>query len=236
MLLHRAACPAQTPGTDRGTMTEQTLAHRNSTLDTADGLREVWSGFAQPLRAFLARRMPPGIEVDDVLQDVFVRVQRGIGAVKEADRLHAWIFQVARSAAIDAIRSRPRHTASGDTASELENPDAPETEDSPERLLALCVAPMLDRLDAPYREAMQLVEVEGLTQADAAARVGVTLSAMKSRVQRGRVQLKELLVACCNIDVDARGSVMGYEVRDPSVSKSEGCRPLPRPGGSCGNC
>lgn len=217
-------------------MTEQTLSHRDSTLDRAQALGAVWLDFARPLRAFLSRRVPLGIEVDDVLQDVFVRVQRGIGALKEGDRLHAWIFQVARSAAVDAIRARSRHTAPADAVSALEVPDAPEAEDSPESLLALCVAPMLERLDAPYREAMQLVEVAGLTQAEAAARVGITLSAMKSRVQRARVQLKELLVACCTIDVDARGSVMGYEVRDPSVSKSEGCRPLPRPAGSCRNC
>jgi RNA polymerase sigma-70 factor (ECF subfamily) len=217
-------------------MTEQTLSNRDSTLEAPSNLGAVWLDFARPLRAFLSRRVPQGIEIDDVLQDVFVRVHRGIAAVKDGDKLHAWIFQVARSAAVDAIRSRARHTAPADAAPELEGPDAPDAEDSPERLLALCVAPMLDRLDAPYREAMQLVEVAGLTQAEAAERAGITLSAMKSRVQRARVQLKELLVACCTIDVDARGSVMGYEARDPSVSKSEGCRPLPRPAGSCRNC
>jgi RNA polymerase sigma-70 factor (ECF subfamily) len=74
---------------------------------------------------------------------------------------------------------------------------------------------MLRQLQPAYREAVTLTDLEGITQADAAERVGVSLSGMKSRVQRGRRQLKAVLEACCRVDLDHRGSIVGYEPREP---------------------
>ncbi|MFO0634577.1 MAG: TauD/TfdA family dioxygenase [Nannocystaceae bacterium] len=68
-------------------------------------------------------------------------------------------------------------------------------------------------LPSPYREALTLTELEGLTQREAAQMLGVSLSGMKSRVQRGRVQLRRALEGCCDIAVDARGRVIAYTPR-----------------------
>lgn len=66
---------------------------------------------------------------------------------------------------------------------------------------------------AYYREAIMLVELEELTQQAAAGRLGLSLSGMKSRVQRGRKQLRQMLDACCLIQLDRRGGVAEYERR-----------------------
>jgi RNA polymerase sigma-70 factor (ECF subfamily) len=54
-------------------------------------------------------------------------------------------------------------------------------------------------------------DVEGLSQADAAKRAGISLSGMKSRVQRGRQRLRALLDECCRFDIDCRGKVVEFE-------------------------
>lgn len=72
---------------------------------------------------------------------------------------------------------------------------------------------MLERLSQDYREAVTLVELDGLSQQAAADRLGLSLSGMKSRVQRGRKQLKRLLDDCCLIELDRRGGVVDYEPR-----------------------
>lgn len=64
-----------------------------------------------------------------------------------------------------------------------------------------------------YREAITLTELQGMTQKDAAEMLGISLSGMKSRVQRGRGQIQEMLQACCNIALDARGRVLSYDRR-----------------------
>jgi RNA polymerase sigma-70 factor (ECF subfamily) len=71
------------------------------------------------------------------------------------------------------------------------------------------------RLPSPYREAVTLVELEGLTAREAAEMVGISVSGMKSRVQRGRAQLREMLDACCEIALDARGKVVEFTPRVP---------------------
>lgn len=69
--------------------------------------------------------------------------------------------------------------------------------------------PFVARLPSPYREAVTLTELEGLPQKAAADMAGVSVSGMKSRVQRGRERLREMLLACCEIALDPRGHVIG---------------------------
>jgi RNA polymerase sigma-70 factor, ECF subfamily len=69
------------------------------------------------------------------------------------------------------------------------------------------------RLPPPYREAVTLVELEGLTARAAADIVGISVSGMKSRVQRGRAQLRRMFEACCEIALDARGKVTDFAPR-----------------------
>ena len=75
---------------------------------------------------------------------------------------------------------------------------------------------------SPYREAITLTELEGRTQREAAEMLGISLSGMKSRVQRGRAKLRAMLEACCEIAVDARGKVIACEPR-AAGSKPRGC-------------
>ena len=73
---------------------------------------------------------------------------------------------------------------------------------------------MIERLSGEYRQAVILVDLEGLAQHEAAAQLGLSLSGMKSRVQRGRRQLKGMLEACCTIELDQRRGVLDYAVRN----------------------
>jgi RNA polymerase sigma-70 factor (ECF subfamily) len=166
-----------------------------------------WQDVSARLRPFIARSVVAA-DVDDVLQDVFVRMQRGLAALREEERFTSWLFQVARSAIADHGRARARHPLA---PGEVEEPPAPEPDDddrAASRALATCVAPFVARLPSPYREAVTLVELEGLTTKEAAAMAGISVSGMKSRVQRGRAQLRELFEQCCDIAVDARGKVV----------------------------
>ncbi len=69
------------------------------------------------------------------------------------------------------------------------------------------------QLPSPYREAITLVELEGKTAKEAAEMVGISVSGMKSRVQRGRAQLRELFDRCCESAVDARGKPTDFTPR-----------------------
>jgi predicted DNA-binding protein (UPF0251 family) len=93
--------------------------------------------------------------------------------------------------------------------------------------LAPCLTAMIGRLREPYQTAISLTSLQGLTQAEAATRLGVSISGMKSRVQRGREQLRVMLVRCCAIDVDVRGgvSISTSGNREPVTQSSRRRRP-----------
>ncbi len=173
----------------------------------------------QRLRPFIARRVPPS-DLDDVMQEVFLRIQRSLPSLRDEDRFVPWLYAVARSAIVESHRERgrqPRLDPSGDPGAEAEREG---TEPSAlEQELAGYLLSYVAALPAPYREALTLTELDGLTQKAAADALGITLSGMKSRVQRGRERLRELFEACCRIGVDARGRVIECEPRETS-----GCR------------
>jgi RNA polymerase sigma-70 factor (ECF subfamily) len=71
----------------------------------------------------------------------------------------------------------------------------------------------MEQLPTPSREALVLTDLDGITQAAAATALGLSISGMKSRVQRGRRQLKQVLVQCCEVELDVRGDLSGYRPR-----------------------
>ncbi|MCA9517680.1 MAG: sigma-70 family RNA polymerase sigma factor, partial [Myxococcales bacterium] len=161
-----------------------------------------WEEVAARLRPFVRRRVDSDADADDVLQDALVRIVGGIAAVRDGERVGAWMLQVARSAIAEHGRARARHPLprSGDAPAERAAPPR-EAEHGDERdaeaRVAGSVALFVTRLPSPYREAVTLTELEGRTQREAAALLGISVSAMKSRVQRGRRRLRELIEACC---------------------------------------
>jgi RNA polymerase sigma-70 factor (ECF subfamily) len=80
------------------------------------------------------------------------------------------------------------------------------------------VAMLVAQLESPYREAITLVELEGLTARAAADMVGISVSGMKSRVQRGRARLRQLFDDCCEIALDVRGQVTDFTPRAKSCA------------------
>ncbi|MBT9559588.1 MAG: sigma-70 family RNA polymerase sigma factor [Myxococcales bacterium] len=170
-----------------------------------------WRELETRLRPFVARRVSRAADVDDVLQDVFLRLQRGLGGLRDADRFGPWVYQVTRSAIIDHGRSQARHPLA--THQRVEPDPLPSDENAAEPLLASSITLFVNALPEPYREALTLTELGGLTQREAAERLGISLSGMKSRVQRGRALVKQALLDCCHIALDGRGRVMGCEVR-----------------------
>lgn len=183
--------------------------------------RGAWRDLEAKLRPFIARRVRAEADVDDVVQDVFLRMQRGLAELRDDDRFGPWVYQVARSAVADHHRRAARHPLADGDGAELV-PEQNEDDVSVEQELASYLAPFVAMLPAPYREALTLTELEGLTQKQAADMLGVSLSGMKSRVQRGRAHLRTALEECCHIALDARGRVMACEPR-PDGKVPESC-------------
>ena len=178
----------------------------------------IWKQFHEGLLGFVRRRVRSRETAEDIVQEVMLRVHRQAGGIDRAEAVGAWIHTIARNAITDHYRSASvrRELASGSAvgseATAEPGPDPPDVRGE----LAACVAPLLTRLPQTYREALTLTEIEGLTQAEAAHCLGLSVTGMKSRVQRGRRQLKQELIQCCAVERDARGGLTDYRPRHGS--------------------
>jgi RNA polymerase sigma-70 factor (ECF subfamily) len=175
--------------------------------------RGAWRDLEARLRPFIARRVRAEVDVDDVVQDVFVRMHRGLAGLRDEERFGPWVYRVARSAVVDHLRRAARHRVADGSAAAEAVPAGDEDDRAVERELSSYIAAFVALLPSPYREALTLTELEGLTQTQAADMLGISPSGMKSRVQRGRQRLRKALEDCCHIACDARGRVVSYEPR-----------------------
>nr|MBI3612579.1 RNA polymerase sigma factor SigZ [Nitrospirota bacterium] len=185
----------------------------------------MWQQVYKGLRVFVVKRVANEAEADDILQEVFLRMHRKLDSLKDPQRLAAWVYQITRHAIVDHYRKADHRREipvglAGDL-NETYQPAEPLPSGSSKDAgqvraeLAGCLKPMIARLSPRYREAITLVELEGLTQHEAAGRLKLTLPGMKSRVQRGRRQLKQMLEDCCVIQLDRRQGLVDYAPRDP---------------------
>jgi RNA polymerase sigma-70 factor (ECF subfamily) len=176
--------------------------------------RGAWREIEARLRPYVSRRVPPA-DVDDVVQETFVRVYRGLTGLADGERFGAWVYRIASNAIADHQRGRVRHAVAPAASTEgAAETAALEPDDDLEAELAECIALFVARLPSPYREAITLTELEGMTQKDAAAMLDISLSGMKSRVQRGRERIRRMFEECCELTVDCRGHVTGCTPRE----------------------
>jgi len=171
-------------------------------------LEAIWHEFAVKLGQFIRARVPDPATVEDILQDVFVKIQAGLDTLEDPARLQGWLYRIARNAIIDHYRTRKETTEVPDSL-----PAEPPPNDTELEGLKAAFRRMIYSLPEPYRDALVLTEFEGLTQKELAGRLGISLSGAKSRVQRGREQLKAMLFDCCRFEFDRRGQVIDCEPR-----------------------
>lgn len=196
--------------------------------------RGAWKEIEGRLRPYVARRVASRADVDDVLQEILVRVHRGLGALRDGERFGGWVYRIAEHVIADSARARARERR----APLPDVPDFPDTSAGADEVselqvdLTVCLSGFVARLPSPYREAITLTELEGLTQGEAARMLGVSLSGMKSRVQRGREKLRERFEECCRVSVDRRGRVTECEPRTKATATSPPSGPRPPAHGS----
>jgi len=178
----------------------------------------VWREFHDGLLGYINRRVRSRDVAEDILQEVMLRIHQNAAGIERADAIGAWVLAIARNAITDHYR-RASVRREITTDSEIDTGVAQEIQaDAPDATgeLSACIAPLLKRLPEIYREALTLTEIDGLTQAAAAEILGLSLSGMKSRVQRARVHLKQVLVQCCEVELDARHALTDYRPRSDS--------------------
>jgi len=173
----------------------------------ANAVENIWEEWNERLKTFILKRVSDETLADDILQDVFVRIQSKIQTVRDIHKIRPWVFQITRNAVIDHYRTRKFFWTLPDERVLGEESENGELLDE----LTFCVDNMVEKLPEKYRRAVKMTVYQGMTQKEMGERLGISFSGAKSRAQRAREKLKGMMHECCDFELDCLGNVIAYE-------------------------
>jgi RNA polymerase sigma-70 factor (ECF subfamily) len=171
----------------------------------------IWEEFSIPLKAFIRRRINNDEDVEDILQIIFLKIHNNINNLNDTNKIHTWIYTITKNTIFDFYRSQ-KHDLYIECLSE-DVITEPQDEITMNNEIAQCLKIMIQHLPEKYKQALILTEYQNLTQKELALQMGLSVSGAKSRVQRARIHLKEMLLNCCDLEKDRRGNVIDYKVK-----------------------
>lgn len=183
-----------------------------TTLTTPDkhALGDAYQALHSSLLGWLIAKVDDRSIAEDLLHDVFRKALVASDQKSPPENINAWLFTITRNTVIDYYRSKRLM---------LELPEDLQSDDgqyNAHQQLSVCLLPMVKQLPAIYRDVLIAVDFEGGTQQAVADEEGVSLSAIKSWVSRGRQLLRKSLVACCHIETSGSGNIDDFYQKSPS--------------------
>ena len=162
-------------------------------------LNQLWQKFNKALLHFIRKNIYNPEDAEDILQNVFLKIHTSIHQLKEKEKVASWIYQITRNTIIDSFRSNGKKKAEslphqdGKVGLTVNDYDTSWKEE-----IASLLMEMVEELPEKYRSVLKWHEFDGLSHKEIARRLGVSVSGSKTRVQRSRDKLKELLICGCH--------------------------------------
>ncbi|HCL02713.1 MAG TPA: RNA polymerase sigma factor SigZ [Lachnoclostridium phytofermentans] len=174
-------------------------------------IESIWEEFNKPLKSYIKKRINNYQDVEDILQIVFLKIYNNINNLRVSNNLQSWIYTITRNTIIDFYRpqNNDMHIECLPEDIYIEQQD----EITVNKELAECLKTMIQYLPEKYKQAIIMIEFEKLSQKEIALQLGLSVSGAKSRVQRARLRLKEMVLDCCYIEKDKRGNIIDYKIK-----------------------
>ncbi|RIH65104.1 RNA polymerase sigma factor SigZ [Mariniphaga sediminis] len=180
-----------------------------------DITENIWNDFHIELKNFILKKVKDENIANDILQDVFLKIINNADKIAQAKSVQQYIYGIARNTTIDHFRK-------SDKKNNIENDYTLISEEETESLNATiadcCIKPFIKQLPEKYQVALTKSEFENISQKDLAEQLNISYSGAKSRVQRGKEKLKELILACCNYPSDSYGNLRDTEDKNCACS------------------
>jgi RNA polymerase sigma-70 factor (ECF subfamily) len=160
-------------------------------------VEQLLARYEHQIYRFALRQCGDEQDAQDTLQETMIAAIRGLQGFRGEARFSTWLYQIVRSVCIK--HRRPGHTVRGgvplSAAVEVVTTQAQPDAQAHAHEIGAALAAAMSALSASHREAVVLHDVEGLSVDEAAEVVGVEVAAMKSRLHRGRLELRDHLAA-----------------------------------------
>jgi len=166
-----------------------------------------WKEFGHRLKNFIKKRVKNEATTDDILQEVFLKIEKNIDQLNDTKKCLPWIYRITQNTIADHYRKKTIESVDIDLS---DIPDIDEEIDRSHEIKS-ALEPFIDALPKQYKEALISIDIQGMSQKDFAEKNDLSLSGAKSRIQRARKLLKKGLCDCCEFHSDIYGNIIDYQ-------------------------
>lgn len=175
-------------------------------LQKYDQISEFWVDYKDALRHYILKIVKDGDTANELSHEVLMKVYASCCSGRPIRNIRSWLFQIAYNTCMD-------HFKMGKRLAELKE-DIPEVkENKVYQEAGEFIVPLLKLLPPKYAVPLELSDVKGLKQQEIADQLGLTLTATKTRVQRGRRLLKAEIMSCFHVEVDQNGQLTAFDLK-----------------------
>lgn len=175
----------------------------------------IWTNFNKELKGFIYNKTRNSADTDDILQEAFVKIIRNIDKVNQSENLRQYIYGIVRNTLNDYFKNQKIFSSDNDIQEQFSET---ETNSLNETIAACCIKPFINKLPENYKQALLITEFENVSQKELAEKLDISYSGAKSRVQRGKDKLKELILNCCDYQNDKYGNLIDTEGKNCGCS------------------
>jgi len=167
---------------------------------------EIWQDSKDRLNAYVLSRFKKKELAEDVTQEVLLKLHKSCCSGKEISNLNSWLYQIAHNTSLDILKK------------ETKNREIIQIEENQNSSILLeelssSLEPLIDFLPEKYAIPLKMSDLEGIPQKEIAHKLGLGLSATKSRIQRAREQLKEVISTCFYLETSKNGAIINADLK-----------------------
>jgi RNA polymerase sigma-70 factor, ECF subfamily len=165
-----------------------------------------WDCNKKVMISFIRKKVKKASDVDDILQEVFIKYWEGNQEIKDKSKVRSWLFSVSNFTIADYYREKKKELADRELFQNEINPDSVFKNTSMDESKKLL--PIIYSLPKKYKNIILLCDIYGLPHKTIAEHFNLSLSCVKTRVIRGRKLLGEKMRECCSFTHDKYGNIV----------------------------
>jgi RNA polymerase sigma-70 factor (ECF subfamily) len=179
-------------------------------------VEQAWTEHKQALFAFIYSKVDTKEDAEDILNDVFLRLVKATHKAPFPHAISGWLYHVTKNRIVDYYRTK-KHVEQ--LPAELAQE---ESEITIIKQLSHCILPMIHALPERYQRPLLLSEIDGKPYKEVAIELELSLSAVKSRILRGREKLLNSMVKCCTLYHNKANETIDYKEKNRPI-KNKNC-------------
>ncbi|WP_196892887.1 sigma-70 family RNA polymerase sigma factor [Aureivirga marina] len=158
-----------------------------------------------PLLLFVKKRINNKEDAEDITQEVFYKFSKA--AIAEKSNFKNLLFKIAKNTIIDYYRKKKIYNEEIIESTFVINE---KFEDSKNEICS-CIFKFIDKLPKEYQNIIEMSEIQDISQKEIAENLDINYTTVRSKIQRGRKKLQNLISDCCNVIQNQKGRIVNHK-------------------------